>query len=187
MVDSYNAKARALNLPASKIYAVQGDLMGPETTTSNGNNGNGGVNPEFTWQENPEFSNFDLIVICLALHHISSPQDLLTKLVSRLRPGGRIVVMDWLADGELGEKGGFSELQGGDDDDDDDDGDVEGKGKERAALRTCTRSGFSQREMDKLFKEAGCTDTDFVLHEERSILPLAASGDALLFYAKGTK
>ena len=57
MVEQYNMLAEAAGFAPNKMRAVHGDLMSPETTPS----------PELN---TPEFNNFDLVVLCMVLHHV---------------------------------------------------------------------------------------------------------------------
>ena len=44
----------------------------------------------------PEWRDFDLAVISMALHHVKDPIDMLRRLKERLRPGGMLVVVEFL-------------------------------------------------------------------------------------------
>lgn len=151
MVDQFNAKARESNHAESDMYAIQGNLTE--------------ALPEESPLQKPEFFNFDLIVICLALHHIQDAQNLVNRLVERLGEGGRLVVIDWAS--------GFEK-----------DGVPEGK---HDASHTITHGHYSAEEVEGMFKVAGCKATDFVEHEELSYLPMQPNTQFRLFFAKGTK
>ena len=44
----------------------------------------------------PDYYDFDLAVVSMALHHVKNPQELLMRLVERLKSGGVLVVIEWL-------------------------------------------------------------------------------------------
>lgn len=74
MLDKYRATAAELGLDESRMLAVQGDLLAPA------------INPTRPPLSDEELNGFDLVAICMALHHDDIA--LATKrLAERLRPG----------------------------------------------------------------------------------------------------
>lgn len=43
-----------------------------------------------------EWFGFDCLIISFALHHVEDPIDFLKILQARIKPGGTLVVVDWL-------------------------------------------------------------------------------------------
>ncbi|EFQ97338.1 hypothetical protein MGYG_00377 [Nannizzia gypsea CBS 118893] len=80
MVEEYNKNITALGLPADKMFAKKGNLLSEKPSE------------EFS---EPEYFNFDLVIIGFALHHFESPAFAMKRLVERLAPGGILVVLDF--------------------------------------------------------------------------------------------
>ena len=48
--------------------------------------------------------NFDLAIMSMALHHVKDPVEMLRRLKQRLRPGGTLVIAEFLGKKEVSEK-----------------------------------------------------------------------------------
>ncbi|KAF5625847.1 uncharacterized protein FTJAE_9830 [Fusarium tjaetaba] len=83
MVEQYNKLALKAGYTSTKMRAVQADLIDPELTPS----------PEI---DTPGFFDFDVVVMCMALHHIEEPDNMILQLSKRLRPGGILLIIDWV-------------------------------------------------------------------------------------------
>ncbi|KAK2836059.1 hypothetical protein FQN49_006722 [Arthroderma sp. PD_2] len=151
MVERFNQTARKEGFPETQLYAVEGNLTESEGTPS--------IAKE-------EFFNFDLIIIAMALHHIAEPQELINRLVERLRPGGAVVVVDW--EKEVDSK-------------------INPAGADHPAAHTVAHVGFDKEEMNGIFSKAGCQDSDYTLMKEQMVVPASWGGKKTLFFAKGTK
>ncbi|DAA76591.1 TPA_exp: Uncharacterized protein A8136_7268 [Trichophyton benhamiae CBS 112371] len=81
MVEEYNKNIAALGLPTNKMFAKKGNLLSDK--------------PSEGFSE-PEYFNFDLVIIGFALHHFKSPDLAMKRLVERLAPGGILVVLDFI-------------------------------------------------------------------------------------------
>ncbi|KAF2499583.1 S-adenosyl-L-methionine-dependent methyltransferase [Lophium mytilinum] len=81
MVAAYNEQAKSSSLPNSQISAVVGDLFAPEP-------------PEAL--SGPEFFNFDLAVVSAGYHHFDDVVLCTKRLTERLKPGGVLVISDFL-------------------------------------------------------------------------------------------
>lgn len=88
MIASYNARARAAGLPASTINAVVGDLFDKEKPFPE----------EFSGEE---WNEFDLATASFAFHHFEDVVYAAKCLKERLRPGGALVINDFLEGGDL--------------------------------------------------------------------------------------
>ncbi|KAF4957858.1 hypothetical protein FSARC_11154 [Fusarium sarcochroum] len=148
VVCNYNKMANEQGIPSEVIHAIQGDirLPGPEISSA-------------------DFSEFDVVVICMALHHIDEPENLLSQLLARLQPGGRLLVIDWTP-----------EHYG-----------IESKVSEHPANQTVNVDGFGEEAMLKLMDSAGFEDTHFYLYEERMSMGAEIGGERQMFFARGQK
>lgn len=88
MVATYNARARAANLPPSQINAVVGDIFSKE-------------NPNPIEFSGPEYRDFDLATVGFGFHHFEDVTHSARCLKERLRPGGVLVINDFLEGGDL--------------------------------------------------------------------------------------
>ena len=83
MVARYNEAVRAAGILPEQMSAVRADIMADDPNSP---------------LAAPDYHNFDLAVVSMALHHIENPRELLTRLVRLLKAGGVLVVIDWLPD-----------------------------------------------------------------------------------------
>jgi SAM-dependent methyltransferase len=88
MVATFNARARAAGLSENKINAVVGDLFDKANPSP----------PEFNA---PEWKDFDLATVGFAFHHFEDVVHAAKSLKERLRPGGALVINDFLEGGDL--------------------------------------------------------------------------------------
>jgi SAM-dependent methyltransferase len=122
MVVEYNKSACEMGIPPEKMSAQRGDLLA-ETVPKH--------------LSGPDFRNFDIAAIGMAIHHIESPQLALKRLAGRLRKGGVCFIMDLFpSQHQLLELRKFCEEH-----------------PEIAA--TINKHGFTKEEMQKLYQNAG--------------------------------
>jgi len=88
MVATFNARARVAGLPEDTINAVVGDLFDKANPSP----------PEF---DVPEWKDFDLATVGFAFHHFEDVVHAAKSLKERLRPGGAIVINDFLEGGDM--------------------------------------------------------------------------------------
>jgi SAM-dependent methyltransferase len=69
------------------MFAVVGDLAVPSEPNPSSLSG-------------PEFNNFDLAVVGGGFHHFEDPELAAARLVERLRPGGVLLIWDFLPHGD---------------------------------------------------------------------------------------
>lgn len=172
MVERYNQAARLQGLSKQQMYAVQGDLQSP--TAQN-------THPEL---QGEDFVGFHVIVVNMALHHMEKPQELLTRLVERLRDGGAVVIIDWLP--ENGKPGEQPAIGGSHIVTQDQEAHSHQHGQHLAS-HTVAHAGFTKDQMQKMLREAGCSEVDYILHPERSTVPPEIGGQKQLFFARGRK
>ncbi|KAH7191982.1 S-adenosyl-L-methionine-dependent methyltransferase [Fusarium flagelliforme] len=146
MAEQYNEMALKSGYTPTKMHAVQGDIIEPESTPS----------PEL---DTPAYFNFDLIVMCLALHHIEDPDNMILQLSKRLRPGGILLIIDWVSDRERMD---LSKL-------------------------SVSRMGFEEGEVKSAYEKAGLDDWSWKLTSTPSPVPREIGGKQQLFFARGMK
>jgi SAM-dependent methyltransferase len=159
MVVSYNNLSEYHNLP--NMSAIQGDLLSSCPSLSD-----------------PKFFNFDIIVMSMALHHVSDTQVMINKLNERLKEGGVLVIVDWLTMGL--DRSTHRHAHRHDDE-------VNGEGGVTAAAHTVAHWGFSVEEMTALFERAGMVDIGFMEGIEKSKVPAEMKGEQQMFIARAGK
>jgi SAM-dependent methyltransferase len=83
MVATFNARARAADIPEDRINAVVGNLFDK-------------ANPSPPAFDVPEWKDFDLATAGFAFHHFEDVVHAAKQLKERLRPGGVLVISDFL-------------------------------------------------------------------------------------------
>ncbi|KAI5461569.1 S-adenosyl-L-methionine-dependent methyltransferase [Mariannaea sp. PMI_226] len=152
MVEQYNKKAQEAGTASENRRAIQADLLNTDATPS----------PEL---DSPEFFGFDAIVMCMALHHVENYATMVQKLSERLKKGGILVIVDWVAPSESGcpitEK--VHEL----------------------SHHTITRMGFKESEVRVAYQDAGLEGWSWKWASERNKMPEEIGGEQQLFIARG--
>lgn len=83
MVEVYNTSARNQGIPESEMHAVVGNLIDPKS-------------PPPAHLSGPEYRNFDIAVVGLGFHHFEDPALAAKRLAERLKPGGVLMILDFL-------------------------------------------------------------------------------------------
>ncbi|KAL2851330.1 S-adenosyl-L-methionine-dependent methyltransferase [Aspergillus pseudodeflectus] len=127
MVAEYNKAALEMGFGIERMHAYQYNLLGTDTESESATTS---LLPENT------LAPFDVIVIGMALHHVSEPSVLLARFKELLKPGGVCVVMDMVPT--------------------DDAPDIEGvlEPNQLEVAKTIGKRGFSQQEMRELYEGA---------------------------------
>lgn len=145
-----------------------------------------------------KFSGFDLAVVGLGFHHFDEPDLAAKRLAARLKPGGVLLIIDFLPHAPHG-----SEASGDHDGHDHDhhhhhhhdDAQTHSHGHEGAeihiaadekALKTVTHHGFSEERIKEIFVGAGA-GKDFALDDMGQVKFGEKHGKRTLFMARGTK
>ncbi|KAI1823650.1 S-adenosyl-L-methionine-dependent methyltransferase [Xylaria intraflava] len=81
MVEAYNTHAENQGLSPDEMHAIVGDLAS-ETIGDH--------------LSSPDLFNFDLAVVGGGLHHFENPERAVKRLVERLKPGGVLLIWDFL-------------------------------------------------------------------------------------------
>ncbi|CAN8100062.1 unnamed protein product [Discula destructiva] len=163
MVEAYNARAQNQGLSDDEMVAYCGDLCMPE-------------------QEDPEafrdtkFFNFDMACVGLGFHHFDDPELAARRLVARLKPGGVLMIVDFLPHG-LDSDHGHDHGHGDDKQED---------GVYKKAMETVTHHGFSEQQIKDIFTNAGA-GKDFGIEKMGTVMMGLRHGKRDLFMARGTK
>ncbi|KJZ71298.1 hypothetical protein HIM_09308 [Hirsutella minnesotensis 3608] len=86
MVEAYNAKARSAGFSAEERIAYTGDLLDPSVPSP----------ADFS---DARFQDFDMAGVGAGFHHFDDCTLAATRLAERLRPGGVLFVLDFVATG----------------------------------------------------------------------------------------
>jgi SAM-dependent methyltransferase len=129
MIAEYNKAASEMGFSTERMHAYQYNLLAEKTNTDSATAT--GPLPENT------LAPFDVIVIGMALHHVSEPNVLLVRFKELLKPGGVCVVMDMVPR--------------------DDAPDIEGvlEPSQLEVVKTIGKRGFTAQEMRELYEGAG--------------------------------
>lgn len=181
------ANSRRQGLSEDEMAAFHGNLCVPEDQDPENFRGD-------------KFSGFDLAVVGLGFHHFDDPDLAAKRLAARLKPGGVLLIIDFLSYAPYG-----SGASGSHDDHHDhqqqqhhhhhddthahshgrEDGDTELAAGEKA-LRTVTHHGFSEERIREIFIGAGA-GKDFALDNMGQVKFGEKHGKRTLFMARGTK
>lgn len=154
MVEQYNMLAEAAGFSSDKMRAIHGDLMDPEASPS----------PEL---DTPEFNGFDLIVMCMALHHVQDYTAMIQRLSEKLRPGGVLLIIDLVASSESGCP--------------------QAPMAKDLSNHTMAKMGFTEVEVKTAFEKAGLEGWSWRWCSERSQVPEEIGGEQQGFFARGCK
>jgi len=120
MVKVYNTRFTSANAdPKLNARAVVGNLLDDEAMEA---------------LSGPELWGFDLAVVGLGFHHFEDIGLAAKRLVERLKPGGVLLIVDFLSHAK----------------------------QDGPAAHTVAHHGFSEEGISRLFEEAGLSDVDVV-------------------------
>lgn len=163
-LDSHPKQVARYNDEAAKLFgdghnqmhAVQGDLSKPSLEL-----------------DKADWSNFDVAIISMALHHVSEPIEMLSQLRKRLRPGGSLIVVEMYEDDK--------EERSTDSDNLNPEGMIVVHGREKIW------AGFSPRGLVDLLKKAGFTEVDARKPDLTILVPDGSpfGGERKLMFVKG--
>lgn len=172
MVDKFNAGAREAGVPEIQMHAVRGDLLAPAQGSL----------------ESQDLYGFDLAIMSMALHHVDNPEAMVARLVERLKPGGTVVIIDWIPSEKASPRSNFSHSHEHSHGHETDSGHSSRGGPgQHPSSQTISFDGFTKEHMDDMFTKAGCSEIDYVLAVSPSEVPPDPSGQKHMFFAKGTK
>jgi SAM-dependent methyltransferase len=183
MVAAYNDRATASGLPSAQISAVVGDIFAAEPPVA---------------LAGPDYFGFDIAVVNAAYHHFDDVLLCTKRLAERLRPGGVLVICDFLqgpgmdvfhgnveghGHGEHGHNHGshcHSHHHGHHDHELDDlPSDM------RAAIKVFS---FNEAGVRWFFEEAGLVDFGISVMEKKVYMEFGGKKmERTVFFAKGTK
>lgn len=155
MVAEYNkrfsepsSKAETISPQPEKLnaYAIVGDLLDPTGVPAS--------------LEDKKYYNFDLAVVGGGFHHFENVELATQSLTDRLKPGGVLIIWDFLAHAP-------EDLHGD------------------PALHTIAHHGFDESRVRQLFGGAGLTDVDMKLMDGK--VTIRGTAERQGFLAKGKK
>jgi SAM-dependent methyltransferase len=159
MVNEYRATIAELGAGEGHMIAVRGNLVTAtlESTT-----------PPLSEEE---LNGFDLVAICMTLHHIEDIELATKRLAERLRPGGVLLVIDWAKPDEFSKGTGLEAVDHG-----------------HPSAHTIAHHSFSKEQMSDLFEKAGCGESRFEVADRLTHLPTDGAGlDMQMFWARASK
>lgn len=138
MLAEFNRNARTIGL-ADKMIGYKADLLAQPAPE------------EFS---GPEYNDFDVMAVSMALHHFEHPDVALQRLASRLKKGGSFMIIDLIP--SSGHNHEHDHGHGNGHDHPHRHGHVKQEGHDFGdAAHTVKTHGFSRDDMEKLFKDAG--------------------------------
>ncbi|KAI0403584.1 S-adenosyl-L-methionine-dependent methyltransferase [Xylaria palmicola] len=149
MVAAYNTAAENQGLSPKEMHAVLGDLAAETVSDA---------------LSSPELFNFDIAVVGGGFHHFGDPALAAKRLVERLRPGGVLLIWDFLPHGaphRHGQHHHHGHHQSGHDghghghEHSHGHGDEDGKKDGRDVYSSVMHHGFSEAQMREIFAAAG--------------------------------
>lgn len=138
MVDEYNTAARNQGIAPQEMRAQIGNLID-------------GSAPPPAELSSPEFFNFDIAAVGMGWHHFSDPSLAARRLAERLKPGGVLLIIDFLPHGGCGHNHDHDHHHGAGDAHDHGHG---GEDKNDAS-KTVAHMGFQEEDIRKMFVDAG--------------------------------
>ncbi|KAF1812688.1 S-adenosyl-L-methionine-dependent methyltransferase [Eremomyces bilateralis CBS 781.70] len=154
-VEKYNSLI-STNLPA-ETKAVEGDLIAPNAV------------PAAT----PEFTGFDIVAVGFAFHHFSDYKLGIQRLQERLKPGGILLIIDFLGEVDESTMEAFAKRHN----------------QSTTELRaTMHKTGFEKGEISALMKDVGMVDTsEFELEGNLEIEFQDITMNRKAMFVKGTR
>jgi SAM-dependent methyltransferase len=179
MVEVYNTSVQNQGIAESEMHAVVGNLIDTKSEPPSHLSG-------------PEYHNFDIVVVGLGFHHFEDPALAAKRLAERLKPGGVLMIVDFLPHEHVhGHSHGAGHGHGHGHSHDHDHGDRPQK-ESHPAAHTVTHMGFSEEQVKTMFVAAGVEKAfDYVVIGKGIVFkPKGSEGDEMkrsLFMARGTK
>lgn len=139
MVAEYNSRMGTLGIPNAS--AVVGNFLSDTATPSVA-----------------EYHDFSIAAVGLGFHHFHDSKLVLARLAERVRPGGVVLILDWLPSVRDDGHGHQGHHHG-------EHGEQHGELTKRMG-HTIAHNGFDREMMRELYEEVGLTDYDFVTLDE---------------------
>ncbi|KAL2828954.1 S-adenosyl-L-methionine-dependent methyltransferase [Aspergillus cavernicola] len=152
MIDEFNKNAREADR-SDTVVAFKADLLAEPTPAE---------------VSGPEYFNFDLVVVSMALHHFEHPEQALKRLAERVKKGGVMMIIDLVPEGM--DHQGLRRQMG-------------------EVVDTISKHGFDREETRKMYEDAG-TGTEFKYQVIEEPLVFTKGGKTFhktVFMARGQK
>ena len=161
IVEKFNEATRSAGFSEQHMYAIRGGLL----DSSNNNHTEDETN---TTINSKDLFDFDIAVMRMALHHVSDPQEMVKRLVERLRVGGTLLIIEGTIP-EAAQLQAYLDAKHRDHD------------SQHIISRTSqviSRVGFSDTEIQILLLNAGSSERsiEYLLNEEVSKIPEDVAG-----------
>lgn len=164
MLVKYRETAVELGLSEKQMMAVQGNLLAPTIQPTN---------PPLSEKQ---LSGFDLVAICMALHHVDDTELAVKRLAEKLRPGGVLLIIDWAKMNTAPVEHTDSHSPNNQQDQ-----------NLHPGAHTMSHESFTEEQIADLLQQADCNQSSFVLASELSDVPPAPSGKMQMFFARAIK
>lgn len=149
MIKKYNEAAAQVGFSPSRMSAVEGNVISGEPSKE---------------LDVPEYHDFDVISVGLGYHHFADVGLATKRLAERLKPGGVLVVIDFL------------EYKADDVD------------RAHRSESTILKHGFGEEEIKKLFAEAGLVENEVSVCEEKIVIERSGQTSSRdMFFCRGMK
>ena len=153
MINEYKSNIQEAGY-GDKVVALNGDLF---------------ADPVPADISGPEYSDFDLVAVSMALHHFEDPGLAMNRLGQRLRQGGVCLIIDIIPEEHHDHDHGHRHGHGHGGHDHGNHG--HGTDHEYGASSTIKTHGFSAEQMKKLYEDAGLTvGFDYQVIEEPLVM-----------------
>lgn len=195
MVQMYNKRVQEKGISPAQMSAAQGNIVAADTSN----------------QSNildQEFFDFDMVGMANALHHMQDPALAIERLVQRLKPGGTLLIIDFIndPDGNAPADGPANWFPhdhhanpGGHGHHEHDHGGSKGHGDHgyghghehghgSGQKFGIAQFGFLREQLEKLLVDAGCLEVDtFLMEEPIKFPPALGELERTACFAKGKK
>lgn len=153
MVDKFNQLASEAGISQQQLHAVVGNLLDSASESD---------------LSRPEFFNFDIAAIGLGFHHFEQRPLMLRRIAERLKPGGALLIVDFL----VNETPGAEDL----------------KEWNKHGQDTIAIAGFTEKDMQLLYDQAGLQNFGLKVLPEAITMEIGdQKKQKTLFFARGFK